>query len=231
MTTVLDILKTAMRLANGIASGETPGAADTAEALSALNSMLGQWSLEGLMVYGKVDTVYPTVAGQAQYTVGAGGNWNGDRPTDISNAYCTFGGVDFPIDIIGPDQYSAISLKTQQQPIVEQLNYVNQDPLGIVILFPVPQQIINITLTVPRLITTFTDPATVIAFPPGYKEALEYNLAPRLAAEYGSEISQATIAVAMSSKANVKRSNRQRYLMSVDPMLQQNLGEIWQRGY
>jgi hypothetical protein len=48
---------------------------------------------------------------------------------------------------------------------------------------------------------------TAIAFPPAYAEAFRYNLAVRLAAEYGKEPPAAVVAIASESLGRVKAMN------------------------
>src|SRR5882757_50714 len=123
-TTAGALITSSLRLIGAIATGETPTAAEINDGISTLNDLLENWSTQNLAMYGSAVEIFPTVAGQAIYTIGPTGNWNTARPVRISgDGYCTFNGVDFPVEQIGQGQYDAIGLKTQQQPIVEKLLY------------------------------------------------------------------------------------------------------------
>lgn len=228
--TALELLKGSMRLVGIIATGETPTADESSDGLNTLNDLLEIWSTESLAVYGEANEVFATIAGQATYTIGPAGNFNTVRPVRISGGYCTFGGIDFPIDTgMAQDEYDAIPLKTMQQSIVERLMYINDNPLGRITLWPVPSGIVPLVLGTSRILTSIAALATVIVFPPGYYIALKHALAIMLAADYGATPSQAVIDVARGSKAAIKRANKTRKLASFDAALA-DTPVMWQTG-
>lgn len=229
--TAFDLIKGSMRLVGIIGTGETPSADEANDGLNTLNDLLEVWSTESLAVYGEANEVFATVAGQATYTIGPAGNFNTVRPVRISGGYCTFGGVDFPIDVgMAQGEYDEIPLKTMQQSIVERLMYINDNPLGRITLYPVPSQIVPLILGTSRILTSIPTLATVIAFPPGYYIALKHALAIMLAPDYGATPSQETIGIATLSKATIKRANRSRSLASFDSALTGGQPSIWQTG-
>lgn len=216
-TTALAIITTAMRKIGAIATGETPSAEETTDGLQALNDVLESWSTESLAVYGSLPDAFTTVAGQSTYTFGPGGNWNSDRPTVIDNLYTTVNGVDYPATEWTLEQYNAVAIKTQRQPIVERWIFINDAPLAQVILWPTPSQATPIVIDAPRILTAVAGPATTMILPPGYARALQYAVGEELAPEYGSTIDIS--ARARSSKALIKRANRTSRTMSFDPTL------------
>ncbi len=233
MSIATDLIKSSMRLIGVIAAGETPRAEELNDALDVLNDILEDWSTESLAVWGSSNQTFNTVAGQATYTIGPAGNFNTARPIDIHDAYCTYGGVDFPVKPIAQEDYNRIVLKTQQQPIVERLLYVNENPLGVVTLWPVPSQVIPLTISCNRILTAIPTLATALVYPPGYQKALRYNLAVDLAAEYGKMAAPDVIAIAKTSKGNIKTANITKPTMRFDGVLMDS-GDgpaIWQRGY
>lgn len=220
-----------LRLVGAIATGEIPTSAEMNDGLDSLNDLLENWSTQNLAMFGSAVQTFPTVAGQATYTIGAGGNWNTTRPIRISDApTCTFNGVDFPITLIGPDEYAMIGLKTQQQPIIEKLLYVNSNPLGLITLWPVPSGIVNITINADRVLTAVTDSNTAMLFPPGYLLAMRYNLGILLAPDYGRTITPEVAGVAGTSFAAIKRANKVRRSMTFDGALVDSGPTIWQTG-
>jgi hypothetical protein len=230
-TPAIDLINRSFRLAKILASGETPTAEEANDALAMLNDILENWSVEPLALWGEANDVVTTVGGQATYTIGPTGNFNVSRPMAISGAYVTFSGVDFPLEIVGQLQYNEVSLKTQQQPIPEQLLYVNDFPLGRITLWPVPTQAMPLTLTADRLLTQIPNTATVINYPPGAAKALRELLAIELATEYGVPVDPQLRETAMKSKADYKRSNRQQYRSSTDPGLLNEAGYVnWRTG-
>lgn len=208
-TTALDLITRSMRLAKILTSGETLTAEEGQDALATLNDLLENWSTEPMSLWSTTNFSAPTVAGQATYTIGPGGNWNTTRPAAISGAYVTVNGVDFPVLPVGQLEYNLISLKTQQQPIAQKLLYVNDFPLGLVTLWPVPSQVVTLTLTFERLLTQIPTLATAINYPPGAAKALRYALAVELASEYGAPVDPVLMSIASDAKADYKRSNKQ----------------------
>ena len=60
---------------------------------------------------------------------------------------------------------------------------------------------------------------TEIVMPAGYEDAMVYNLAVRLAPDYGKQVSADIAAMAMETKGNVKRSNHRSSYLEVDAAL------------
>lgn len=220
-----------MRLGGLIATGETPSADEFVDALAALNDLLEYWSTFPLAVYGQAGVTMLTVAGTATYTMGVGGTWNTTRPVRIAgDPICTYLGIDYQVTQIGQAQYDLIPLKTQQQPIVEQLLYVNDNPLGRVTLWPVPSGIVSITMSVDRVLTQVANTATQIIYPPGYFMALRHNLAVMLCGEYQKPVPMSVGAIATSSLAAIKRANQIKRLAVFDSALADVGPVTWQNG-
>lgn len=230
-STAYDLIKGAMRLIGAIAPGETPTAEEANDGLNALNDLLENWSTENLSVYGSSNQTFNTVGGQAVYTIGPAGNWNTNRPIDIDDAYCTVNGVDFQVGKWGQEEYNSVGLKTYQQVPVERFMYVNENPLGLVTLFPVPSQAIPITLTMNRILTSVPTLATSIVYPPGYMLAIKHALAILLAPDFGRVVTTEVLEVAKNSKADIKRANKTRRVATFDSALLPDGPAIWQRGY
>jgi hypothetical protein len=225
------LVRSSLRLLGAIATGETPTADEMNDGLSSLNDLLEGLSTQNLAVYGSAVEVFPTVAAQATYTIGPAGNWNTTRPVRISgDGICTFNGVDFPVEQIGQGDYDAIGLKTQQQPIVEKLLYVNDNPLGRITLWPVPSGIVNITINTDRVLTAVADAFTAMTFPPGYMLMMRYMLAVLMAPDYGISVPPEISSVARAALGDVKRANKVRRTMSFDGALVDSGPTIWQTG-
>lgn len=227
----LDLIKSSMRLFGGNGEGITPSSEEANDALLVLNDVVEAWNTDGLMLYGNVNDTVNTSAGVGQYTIGTGGQFNIDRPAEILSAYCTFGGVDFEIDLIGQEDYNLIGLKTQQQPIIERLCYINEFPLGVILLWPVPQSVIPLVLYSNRVLPQVPNVSTTLTLPPGYIKTLRYALGIELAAEYGAMVSDDVKAIYTKTKADLMRLNRPKLTMRCDPILTDGDPVIWQRGY
>ena len=211
-----DLIATAFRKLGVLADGETMPASEANAGLQALNDVIETWNIESLSVIAGLPVAFNTVAGQATYTIGVGGNWNGQRPARLMSAYCTVSGVDFQIGLWSLEEWMNIGVKSVQQQIIERIAYVNDYPLGKVICWPTPSAIVPVTLNYETAITAVASLATTLNFAPGYQRALQYAVAVELQAEFGG---QDVSAYANSTKAILKRANRAPRAASFDPAL------------
>lgn len=221
-TTALQIITVAMRLKGIIASGETPSADEANDGLAALNDVLETWSTESYAVTGSLPETFVTVAGQATYTIGPGGDWDTERPIGIMGGYTAYQGVDFTFSEWNLRQYDEVGLKTQQQQVPERFIFVNDSPLARVILYPTPMLALPVTLETQQIIVAVPDLATTLTMPPGYVRALQYAVAEELGPQYGSPIDLSNRAVATLAK--IKRANRRSPIASFDATLLQGGG-------
>jgi hypothetical protein len=231
MSTALELIQSSMRLAGILASGETATADEAVDGLKSLNDILENWSLENLMVLQGNNEQFALTPGVSTYTIGPGGAFNTTRPIRIGLSFTRVNGSDFPLQQWGLDEYNAVSVKTVGA-IPEQYVYINENPLGTIILYPVPQTASTLFLNTDSLLTFPVALATTLVFPPGYEKALRYTLATNLAPEYGVTVSPAVGAIATASKADIKRANKKRVVAAYDPTLMGEPGyAYWQRGY
>jgi hypothetical protein len=228
---VSDLIRSAMRLTGAIASGETPTADELTDGLLVLNDMLEDWSTERLSVWGSANETFSTVAGQAKYTIGTAGNFVAQRPLAIDAAYVTLAGVDFPLRTITQLAYNDIPQKTQQQPLPELLLYVNVFPLGEITLWPVPSQIIPITISAGQLLTSPVTLASALTGPPGFAKAIRYSLAVEYGIEFSAPLSGVLAEVAADAKADYKRANLVPVEARFDLALTASPYESYIRGY
>lgn len=231
MSTALELIESSLRLATVLASGETATADEATDGLKSLNDILENWSLENLTVWQGDNEQFTLTPGVASYTIGAGGTFNTTRPIRIGLSFTRVNGSDFPLQPWGLDEYNAVSVKTVGG-IPERYVYLNEYPLGQIILYPVPATASTLFLNSDRVLTFPVTLATSLAFPPGYEKALRYTLATNLAPEYGVIPLPAVVSIATNSKADIKRSNKKRVLSAYDPTLMGGPPfAYWQRGF
>ena len=225
-----DLIEGSMRLLGAIATGETMTADEANDGLNSLNDVLETWSLENLSVWGVDNQTFVSVAGQSLYTIGPTGDFVTTRPVRISRMFCTLNGVDFPVELIGEDEYDAISLKTQGQDYPEKAVYINWSPLGILKVWPVFTQSLPVTLAIDQVLTQIPTLSTVIGFPPGYYIALKHALAIMLSPDYGITPSSVIVQVEQMAKANIKRANKKKREAGFDLAYTSGPVRIWQTG-
>ena len=217
-TTAGDQINRALRLLGVLAEGETPSAAVSQDALTALNQMIDSWNTEKLSIFNTIDQTFNWPAGEIQRHLGPTGDFVGVRPVllDDSTYYRDPGtNVSFGIKFINQQQYDGIAVKTVTS-TYPQVMWINMEYPNIqMTIYPKPTRLLEWhfisvqELDQPALLTTD------LTFPPGYLRAFVYNLAMELAPEFGVEPSQQVQRIAMVSKRNLKRINNPDDVMSM----------------
>lgn len=204
--TGLELIKAAFRLAGVYEVGEAPTADEANDALQSMNDMLSSWSADLRPVFCQRHDTYEMTGSIASYTIGPTGDFVQPRPNLITQAMVRIqGSLDYPLAILTPADYLKLNLKTLQG--IPQYLMVNPTIPDIEVkVYYVPQQ--NYQLLVDSLISL--DNQTLsgqVQFPPGYEEAIKYNLALRLCPEYGQNPTPFVIENAYASKAIIQRQN------------------------
>lgn len=208
MATVLDVIKRAYRLIGVYSIGETPSADETADGLAALNSMLAGWSNEKLMVYAVSQDVITLTPGQASFTIGPTGNTVSVRPQDIDSATnLVWNGVTYPLYPATLQEYQSIRIKALQSTLPSVIRLEPTFPNATVYLYPVPMLAMTLNLFSWKPITGFTSVTDTVSLPPGYEEAITFNLACDLAPENEVPVPPRVEKKAVMSKKLLKRTN------------------------
>ena len=217
-TSAGDQINGALRLIGQLAEGETPSAATSADALTALNQMLDSWSAERLSVFSTQDQMFTWPASTKSRTIGPTGDFVGNRPVLLDDA--TYfrdpsNNISFGIKIINQQQYDGIAVKTVTS-TYPQVIWVNMDmPNMDMYIYPVPTKALEWHFI---SVTELVEPATLattLVIPPGYLRAFRFNLACEIAAEFGVEPPATVQRIAMASKRNIKRINNPDDVMSL----------------
>lgn len=208
--TVLEIIKASLRKIGGLSGNETPESYLQTEALTALQMMLRAWSQKQILVYSSVSESFSLSAGVAAYSWGSGGTITTTRPHSIIGAYIRdSGGIDYPQDIISEGQYRRLSSKTTSgRP--DSVFYRPSYPLAYLYFYPVPSTVEVVYIDSLKSFTETSSFATVndtLSFPSNYEEAIVYNLAIRLAPEYGRGVSEEVKTIAVSSYSDLTNRN------------------------
>lgn len=230
--TAFELIKSALIMTGALAQGEDPSNADAQDGLTRLNRLVSGWKNQRLTCFVTEENVYPLVSNQQEYTIGPGGNFNQFRPQFLD--YCglilanTSPAVEIKTPIITVKDWSYQSVKAQTSTQPTRVYYYTQFPssgasagLGKLIFWPKPTVANSIRLYCPKPIDEFADLTTDYEFPPGYEDALEYNLAVRLIQagmglrEHLSDI----VPMARETLAGIKRVNFQPVTASIDPAL------------
>ncbi len=218
MATVTDLIKYALRNIKVLAPTETPTDTELADGLVTLNNMIDAWNAERYYVYCLNNLSHTLTPNSASFTIGPSGNLVADRPLRIESAQIEDAqGVSFPINLItDPEEYFKIAFKSAlSRPI--KLFYNPTGDAGTVYLWPIPDAAYTIKLQVWHPLTQFATINDEIELPPGYFQALQYNLALLLADEYGVEPTATLVALATRSKERIKVVNMQSAIPILTP--------------
>jgi hypothetical protein len=230
--TLYDLLRSSFRCIGVLHEGQGPNIDDIRDSMLVLNSMLEAWSIERLNVFTVQPATYSLVGGQQTYGIGEGAtDFNGPRPVRLERANLKLVGAsgpyELPLEILSVDQWADITIKSTLSTIPERVYLDNQYPVANLHFWPVPSVTADVILYTWQAIQSgYNDVSVEVAFPPGYSDAIRYNLALRLAPEWGVSLRADVADLAREAKAAIKRINKPTmYLGCDDALLPQ--AEVW----
>lgn len=193
-----------MKEAGVLTGGETPTAEEVVDGLGSLNRMLSSWSNDSLMIYARTFENFPLSSGVGDYTIGPGATFNTIRPMHIIDAFVRQDMLDYYLDIIPDEEYDAIAYKNIDS-IPQVLNYTAQYPQATIRIYPKPQASFTLYLRSEKQLSTITL-NDEISLPPGWEDALVYNLAVRLKPSYGLPNDPLLTELALNSKVMLENN-------------------------
>lgn len=213
MSTVSDIITRAGRALGYLGRTEVLSAGDATDGLSCFNEMLQSWSNESFMSYLTLQRSFALVSGTQSYTIGSGGTINTTRPYNIISAFVRDNdNNDYPMRVIGRNEWDNIGTKDVTSQIPDTLFYSAEYPLGIIYIFPIPLMAYNVFYNTTQDQAVYTSVTTAISMPVGYESAFIFNLALHMMSygfpcmlsdrEYGRLMENAA-----QTKGNLKRVN------------------------
>jgi hypothetical protein len=203
MTTARDIVKKSLQKIGALTKNDDMSGDEASDGLFALNSLLGSWSNESLIIYSQSLEDFPLISGQTSYTMGAGGDFDTQRPMKINNVFVRQGGIDYSVGVIGEENFDNITYK-ELQGIPEWMTTSNNFPLTILKFYPVPTGGITAFIRSEKPTTKLTTLDTVLSLPDGWERALIYNLALEMSPDYGQPVTQEIYQLALQSKGAIK---------------------------
>ncbi len=147
----------------------------------------------------------------------------GSGPSDVE-------GLEIPLTIITMDQYQLIPLKSTTSTYPQALWYNPAQeflPNAIVTLWPVPSQTNSIALYAWSQMTPPALTTTPLLLGPGYKRALQYELAVELCMRYRRPVPNDLRMAQIEAVAKVKSVNAPTLDLRVDEALQGNVRGMW----
>jgi hypothetical protein len=203
------IIKGALRALGAIATGETPTASEMQDGLEALQMMLRNWSAKNLKIP-YITFQAAVFDGSDYYTIGPGGDIDTVRPVAILGGEA----VSYPLKMIDFNDYQTKALGPDPG-MLQYLWYNPVFPLGELYVWGLTSEPVLL-----NCLNALTDPTAItdsMAFPPEYDEAIKWNLAVRLAPEYGKEASQTVIGLAAVALFALETRNFANQINAVKP--------------
>jgi hypothetical protein len=145
------------------------------------------------------------------------------RPQRINNANIilpTTIPTRYALELIDDDQWAAIKQQLVPSNIPQKLYNDGSFPNSNLYLWGQPSAGLQLELYTWQLLSGYVALTDIVAFPPGYEEAVLYNLAVRLAPMFGSAALAQLPAIetlASNAKARIQTMNCESPLMSADP--------------
>lgn len=208
MATAQSLIDRAARLLGQIQSNTSLGSDESADALVALNAMLGDWANDSLMCFAVRDETLTLVTNQPSYQIGPGGDLGTTRPEEIQGCYVVISGVSYPVRVLEtPQQYAAVKVKAQAGSWPNEVYYEPTMPAGTLFCYPVPSGAVEMHILTRTPLTAFAALTDTVSLPPGWENAISTNLAIAIGPEYDAEPSQAVVMMARNAKRGIRRVN------------------------
>ena len=224
MSTVLDLVTAALKNLGVISGTETPSADAAEDGFDTLNRMIDSWNSEPLNIYTISSAIYDLTPGQLLYTIGpTATDFITTRPQSIENANIILNynvpPVRVPLQLLDDDQWASIKLQSVPNTIPQMLYNDGSFPNSNLYLWGQATAGLQLELYTWSLLTGFEALTDDVSFPPGYEEAILYNLAVRLAPMFGSPAAAALPQVsqlAQSAKKRIQSMNCKAVTMAAD---------------
>jgi hypothetical protein len=227
---VSDFLATALRLIGAYATEETPRAADATAAMAALNRMIALWNTDRLYIYTIKQSIHDFTVNQQSYQMGPGG---ADfpliqRPVKIENWNLILTSVTpnlrIPGNLLNDDQWASKKLLNLATAIPTDLYNDGAYPYSTLYFWPKPAQAYQFELYTWQQLYQVSSLFDPFIFPPGYEEAVLFNLAIRLAIEFQRPVSLDLRAQAREAKMMIQSLNAPAPILTPDAAGFQNAG-------
>ena len=181
-------IEAALRTLGVLAIDQTPSATEYTNALVKLNALVGEFRVKGLMVWQRT-TYTMSLTATNTFNIGTGQTLNTPYPIHLLQAMRLDANTStrIPMEIIADANYNLLPSSTSGVPI--QLTYQPKMNMGVIKVWPTPDaySVSNVTilLTYLRPLEYFSASTDTADFPEEWVSAIIYNLAVRMAPEYG----------------------------------------------
>lgn len=233
--TVRNLIDSALRKIRVLGSGENAENSEAVDTQEVLTAMVDAWALEPLLIPIVSVIDFQLIDGVSEYTIGKKpfpeplilNHIDVPRPEKILTAILRSETSDYQLRMIDGTTFAGISFKdSSSRPTAF---YIRKGwPLNTIQFNSSPNATETLRLEVVNpmseiLLTASLD--TVINLPPGYQQALIYNLAVMVSPEFGKSVPREIAAFAAQGKSLIKRANHRPITLSLDPGLLNRYGD------
>ena len=180
------IISAALRKLGVLSGGSSPETYQVTDATQALNAMLKAFQADGMPLWAMKSYTFSTELGTAAYNIGNNQILNTPMPLKVTQAWRTFGTTysNVPLNVYTDYNYNLLPLVNSSGTPVN-LYYQPFSTYGTINIWPKPDTVLSLTIRYQRPFEDMVSATDDIDFPPYWTEAIIYNLAHRLSAEYG----------------------------------------------
>ncbi len=188
-------------------------------ALRVLNKMWSSWSAEIAPVYTRTLTTHTWAGSTASQTISlSGSDITLAQPVQITGFQMRVSSVDYTLNEVSFEQYQTTAIKTITSAMPTVFSYVRGASEGTIYIYPLLSASSTARIQTIQPLTDFTLAGTV-ALPAGYEEAVQTNLAIRLAPTHGKSARPELVDRAQKSKLALENLNEENNEMWPDPMM------------
>lgn len=232
MTTARDIITKALQKNGVLTSNDGLSGDEVVDGLFNLNAMLESWANDSLLCYATVLESFDLVSGQADYTIGTGGDFDTARPMKILSAFIRQGETDYPLSIVNAVDYDNLAeYKEITTGIPEAITLNGGFPLNTITFYYVPSGGLKFFLRSEKYLTNIPTLDTVIQFPVGWVKALIDNLAIEEAPNYGQPLTESLVMSANKSIGAIKRNTTRNRPLDAYPVVSNKVFDVFSGGY
>jgi hypothetical protein len=195
------VIDAALRVLGVIRSGDTSNNDVNMESdcFQALNLMLKSWQNYGIQLWKRKAVTVPLTAGTASYTVKVGGTVNIATPLRIVDAYRRSStNNDTMMTVLSRNEYDFLSNKSAAG-TPTQWFYDYLDTQGVLYPWPVPDSNTNMVIVYQAPYDDSDTTNNDLDYPAQWQEAVKWNLAVRLAPEFGRPLTPEIVALASTT--------------------------------
>lgn len=226
MATASEMILSALRRINRLGAGQTIASSDETFALSELNYLIDHWRALKRFVLYYSQSEYTFTTSKQSYSIGrSSADFTADRPIKIARANLIHSGDDpdsyTPLAVYDMTEYASLStpVLSDEEPVC--IYYQPTVPNGTIWPWPYPANTAEALANKLQLFTWsylsgYETVDTDVDLAPGYKDAITWTLAERLADAFGITLTVTQVKLARQSRAAIASNNLKSYKITSD---------------